>query len=232
MVPNLLTLGNLISGCLSIVFVLHDSPTAGLLCIAISLLLDFLDGLVARALGVSSEIGIQLDSLADVISFGVAPAIMMFDLLFSMTSNYALAFTAFLIPSFGAYRLARFNVEQSSTSHFSGLPIPAAALYFCGLFWLNHTTDCDTCQSPFGHPAFLLVSILLVSLLMVSRRPHFSFKMKSLAWKGNEYQWAYLFIVLVSIPFLKTLTASFSIVLYVFLSLIWSSKVYPKSLDT
>lgn len=232
MVPNLLTLGNLISGCLSIVFVLHDFPTAGLICVAISLLLDFLDGLVARALGVSSEIGIQLDSLADVISFGVAPAIMMFDLLFSMNSNYELAFTAFLIPAFGAFRLARFNVEQSSTSHFSGLPIPAAAVYFCGLFWLNHTTYCTTCQSPFSHPAFLLVSILLISLLMVSRRPHFSFKVKSLTWKGNEYQWTYLFIVLVSIPFLKTLAASFSIVLYVFLSLLWSSRMHPKSLDT
>lgn len=232
MVPNLLTLGNLISGCLSIVFVLHDFPIAGLICIAISLLLDFLDGLVARALGVSSDIGIQLDSLADVISFGVAPAIMMFDLLFSMTGSYALAFTTFFIPAFGAFRLARFNVEQSSTSHFSGLPIPAAALYFCGLFWLNHTVDCNTCQSPFNHPAFLLVSILIFSLLMVSRRPHFSFKMKSLTWKGHEYQWTYLIIVLVSIPFLKTLTASFSIVLYVFLSLMWSGRKFPESQDT
>ncbi len=232
MIPNLLTLGNLISGCLSIVFVLHDLPTAGLVCIAISLVLDFLDGLAARALGVSSEIGIQLDSLADVISFGVAPAIMMFDLLFRESSSYTLAFTAFLIPAFGAFRLARFNIEQASTPHFSGLPIPAAALYFCGLFWLNHTIDCSTCQSPFSHPAFLLISILLISLLMVSRRPHFSFKMKSLTWNSNEYQWSYLIIVLASIPFLETLTASFSIVLYIFMSLIWSTRTKPESLDS
>lgn len=232
MIPNLLTLGNLISGCLSIVLVLHDLPIAGLVCIAISLILDFLDGLVARALGVSSEIGIQLDSLADVISFGVAPGIMIFDLLYTESSSYPLAFTAFLIPAFGAYRLARFNVEQASTSHFSGLPIPAAAMYFCGLFWLNHSINCSTCQSPFSHPAFLLISVVLISILMVSRSPHFSFKMKSLSWKGNAYQWSYLIIVLASIPFLKTLTASFSIVLYIFMSLLWSSRTKPKSLDS
>ena len=223
MVPNLLTLGNLISGCLSMVFVFQEKPMAAIICIGISLLLDFLDGLIARMLQVSSDLGIQLDSLADVVSFGVAPAMMMFDVLSSSSNVEIISYLAFIFPAFGAYRLARFNIQQTNSAYFQGLPIPAAATYFCGLFWLRAQSGCSDCSLPFDHPIFIVVSLIILSFLMVSQLPHFSFKLKSFIWRGNEFPFFYIILVALSLPFLKVLTVSFSIVLYIFLSLIWSN---------
>lgn len=223
--PNLLTLCNLFSGCVAIVFIFTGRPIAAVVCVGISLLADFLDGMVARLLRVDHPMGVQLDSLADVVSFGVVPAAMLFHMLKGLEEAFGplqvvLPFVAFIFPLFGAYRLARFNLNSGSTDYFSGLPIPAAALYITGLYLVAHASSCQRCADIFVNPIVLLLSLAMFSYLMVSTLPHFSFKFKRLSWSGHRIQWLYLILVVVLISMLKEASISLAIVLYVFLSLL------------
>ncbi len=223
--PNLLTLINLFSGCLALVFVFRHRPTAVLACMGLSLLADFLDGLLARRLGVIAPIGKQLDSLADVVSFGVVPGAILYMLIqgvFPVGGNPGqyLPFTGFIFTIIGAYRLARFNVDSGATDHFVGLPIPAAALYVVGLYWIAEGTSCLSCTTIFINPYVLGLSIVLLCYLMTSTLPHFSFKVKSTAWRGQKVQWIYLVLLLPLALLFKEASLSLAIVLYVFLSLI------------
>ena len=134
MVPNILTLFNLFSGCLGIVYAFTDQPYAAIFCVGLSLLFDFLDGLTARILRQQHPLGGDLDSLADVVSFGVLPGVFYYHLLSGLSvidSNPWLVMSGFIFTLFGAYRLARFNVMHGAESHFSGLPIPSAAIFSC-----------------------------------------------------------------------------------------------------
>ena len=223
--PNVLTLSNLFSGCLSIVFIFADRPLAAIMCVGLCLLADFLDGLVARILRVNQPIGIQLDSLSDVVSFGVVPGVMLYQMLHQTNALDApiadiLPYTAFLFPLFGAYRLARFNIQAGSGDFFSGLPIPAAAVYFTGLYLLANASSCEQCARIFINPVVLLLSLVLFCYLMVSTLPHFWFKFKTLSWTGHQVQWIYIIMVLILIILLREASISLAIVLYVFLSLL------------
>ena len=226
MVPNILTLFNLFSGCLGIVYAFTDQPYAAIFCVGLSLLFDFLDGLTARILRQQHPLGGDLDSLADVVSFGVLPGVFYYHLLSGLSvidSIPWLVMSGFIFTLFGAYRLARFNVMHGTESHFSGLPIPSAAIFVTGLYWIDHSTNCVSCASAFINPYVILLSIIFLSYLMVSSLPHFSFKMKHLSWKGQEIQWIYLLILIILIFFLKEVAVSLSIVLYIFLSLAYYS---------
>jgi CDP-diacylglycerol--serine O-phosphatidyltransferase len=226
MVPNILTLLNLFSGCVGIVFAFTDKPFLAIFCVGLSLLFDFLDGMMARVLRQSHPLGGELDSLADVVSFGVLPGVMYYQMLSELSVSGiwpGIVFAGFIFTLFGAYRLARFNVMHNAQSHFSGLPIPSAAIFVTGLYWINHSTNCDNCATAFMNPYVILLSILFLSYLMVSSLPHFSFKMKKLAWKGQEVQWVYLGLVVVLVVFLREVAISFAVVLYIFLSLVYFS---------
>lgn len=187
-IPNGITCLNALSGVAAIIFALKgETVLAGLpayqwgfIFIGIAAVADFLDGFMARLLGAYSDMGKELDSLCDAISFGVAPGM----LLFAALDGNPLQWFALLIPVAGVLRLARFNVDTRQTVNFIGMPIPANAI-----FWIGYTSylydGADTLRLWF----VLLPVLLLVCWLMLSPLPLFSLKFKSWGWKGNEFRW-------------------------------------------
>ncbi|MDB4866258.1 MAG: pssA [Cohnella sp.] len=165
-IPNLFTVGNLFLGVISIILSFNGEPNTAALLVIIAMLLDGLDGRVARALNVQSEFGKELDSLSDVISFGVAPAFIMYQAAFMETPPALAWIVTAIFPICGALRLARFNVIEGIPGYFIGLPIPAAGGVLATLA-LFHTEL---------HVALLLVSTLALSFLMISNMKYPNFK--------------------------------------------------------
>lgn len=167
--PNLFTIGNLFLGMISIILVFNGKPELASIFVIVAMLLDGLDGRVARALNVQSEFGKELDSLSDIISFGVAPAFIMYVVVFKdavlINEPTAWIVTA-IFPICGALRLARFNVVAGTPGYFIGLPIPAAGGVLCTLALFQKELN----------PYILLLSTLLLSYLMVSRVKYPNFK--------------------------------------------------------
>jgi len=190
-IPNLITCLNLLAGCFACVMALKfNNYTGAFIFIAMAAVFDFLDGLSARLLKAYSDIGIQLDSLADVISFGLAPGCIVYSYFASYTYIGGFPLLAFLLPVFSAVRLAKFNVDGRQTTSFLGLPVPAS-----GLFWSSFIPSIHWIAAPFSIYGLLtMVSILLIAfcVLMVSELPMFSLKFKNLKWKDN--QWSFLLI--------------------------------------
>lgn len=242
--PNILTLSNLFFGCMAIVFVLHTQPFIGELngekfwisspqqfyyasiCIFIAAIFDLFDGMVARWLQVFSPIGKDLDSLADVVSFGVAPAMIMMKLLWMAWMKYPQAMDisiwavspAFFIACFGALRLARFNQSIPQTDYFIGVPIPANGLVIASLPLI-------VIQNPLGwgmkllNPWILYIIIALLCWLMISRLHLFTLKLSNFSVKKYAPQILWLLLSIVGIFFLHTLVVPFSFLLYIILSL-------------
>ncbi|MBQ3710488.1 MAG: CDP-diacylglycerol--serine O-phosphatidyltransferase [Bacteroidales bacterium] len=226
-IPNAITCGNLFSGCFSILFSFSDMPVVAAVMIFAAGLFDFLDGFMARLLDAHSPIGADLDSLSDVVSFGVAPSFIMYRLMLEgMTEpiwpvgNVSLfACLAFLLPVFSAIRLAKFNVDTRQTTSFIGLPTPPMAIFMASLplaFW-----QMDVLGQPVLNPYLGLGIVLLFSFMMVSNRPFFSFKMKSVAWKGNEVRWIFLILALVGFAVFRFVALPFILLLYILLSLLF-----------
>lgn len=228
-IPNILTLSNLFSGCMAISMAFQDNFKAVVIWVAIAALFDFLDGLAARLLKSYSPLGKELDSLADVVSFGVAPASAVFILLrdFSLLPSYLgplhlwIPYLAFLIPVFSAYRLAKFNIDERQTTSFRGLPAPAN-----GLFWISY---CYGMVEVVGgnESLFYLTTglIILMSLLMISEIPMFSLKIKKLAVEGNEKQIILIVLMILLIALLDIGGVAWGIVGYILLSILGRSKV-------
>ncbi|WP_080832014.1 CDP-diacylglycerol--serine O-phosphatidyltransferase [Cohnella massiliensis] len=165
-IPSVFTIGNLFLGVLAIILAFHDRAEGAALLVIIAMLLDGVDGRVARALNVQSEFGKELDSLSDVISFGVAPAFIMYQAAFiDVTPALAWIVTA-IFPICGALRLARFNVMEGVPGYFIGLPIPAAGGVLATLALFDQEL----------HVSLLLISTLLLSFLMVSGIKYPNFK--------------------------------------------------------
>ena len=170
--PNTLTMLNLVMGCFALLA--HDVQDA-FTFVLIAAFADLLDGLVARAIGAACEMGKQLDSLADVVSFGVVPAFWLFRLLQPELKTWAAI--AFLLAVAAAFRLARFNLDTSKSTGFKGLPVPAN-----GLFWLSVLSLTET--QPLSNEV-LVGFILLFAFLMASTLPLLSFKFSNFSWKEN-----------------------------------------------
>lgn len=195
-IPNTLTSCNLISGCIATVFALNANYGMALAFIIIGAVFDFFDGMGARLLGVSSPIGKELDSLADDVTFGVAPSSMIFTLLLTIDKPDALApvaqyvpYLAFIMAAFSALRLAKFNLDERQTTSFIGLPTPANALFWGALIvgseeWLTSTPDIIY---------LLLIMIFVSSWLLVAEIPMFALKFKHWGWHDNRTK--YVFIV-------------------------------------
>ncbi len=182
--PNVLTLLNLFCGALAVVSVLFLHVEEALILQAISLVADFFDGLLARKLGVAGPLGVQLDSLADVVSFGMFPGAVVYMLLvqswnidpgMSNLEDRLLLYPAFLLPVFGALRLARFNISTDQGDKFIGLPIPAMSLFFAGLLLIQLNGDIPMIEF-IEKKWFLYGSILLFAYLMNSHWVHFKIK--------------------------------------------------------
>ena len=220
-IPNAITSLNLLFGSIACIMALTPSCTVttyrmAFLFIALSAVADFFDGLVARLLHAVSAIGKELDSLADLVSFGLAPAMVLYNMMLGHGAGHW-ALVALLLPVFGALRLARFNVDTNQTTTFTGLPIPANAI-----FWIGFTAWYAIHEMPLW---IVLLLIVILSLLMVCNLRMFSLKMHNLwSFKDNWAQYLQMIasVAVVAIMGLSGLT--FVIILYVLLSIIKREK--------
>ena len=223
-VPNIITLANLLCGCGSIVasLVVGDFTLAFIFVVA-SAVCDFFDGFTARLLRQYSDIGVQLDSLADMVSFGVAPSAVMYAFaaqggvtLFGLPDGVvaALVFVPFIMAAFSALRLAKFNIDDTQHDSFSGLPTPANAI-FCLSFVYAAVAKGIVVEVEW----VALISIVMAALL-VSPIRMFSFKLKSLSWAANKSQYIFLALSLVAFLTLGVYSVPTIIVLYVVISTI------------
>lgn len=190
-IPNTVTCLNIVSGCVSIYFSFQGDFTSALYAIIAASVFDFLDGFAARALKAYSDIGKELDSLCDVVSFGVAPAVMMGSFM-SLTGAFhpVMCFFPLLISVFSALRLARFNLDTRQTENFIGLPVPANALFLCSL--LAYADWSDNAFTYLGNFWLLPLLTAVFSYLLVSEMPFFSMKLRSLSWKDNKVRYIFL----------------------------------------
>ncbi len=226
-IPNTITCLNLFSGCIACVMAFEANYMLALGFIILSAVFDFFDGMLARVLKAPSPIGKDLDSLADDISFGVAPALMVFTLFKEMVypsfltglSDY-FPYLAFILAVFSALRLAKFNVDVRQTSSFIGLPVPANALFWGALIVGSHSLLVSEKFSPL----YLLALIFLFSWLLISEIPMFSLKFKNLTWKDNKIQFLFLAVCIVLIAVLKVSGIAACIVWFIILSLLTMKK--------
>ena len=230
-IPNTITCLNLLSGCMSILFIASGMPVKAAIMILVAGLFDFLDGFAARMLNEHSPIGRDLDSLSDVVSFGVAPGLIM-----SYMMNNGLDMPqlrvydvdlmpclGFMLPVFAAIRLARFNIDHSQDFAFRGLPAPGMAIFVASLplalSQVGHLTD-----GALGYWACLGITMVF-SFMMVSRLRFFSFKMKSAKWKGNEVRWIFLIVAVAAVAVFRLVALPFVMVLYMLLSVFFAEKM-------
>ena len=193
-IPNTITCLNLISGCIATYWAFQGDYQLALLFIVIGAVFDFFDGMSARLLHVSSDIGKELDSLADDITFGFAPSAIVFSFLSSFHIHLPLVpFLAFVIAAFSALRLAKFNLDERQTLGFIGLPTPANALFWGALIV---SLDMQTWFEPYQQPSYWLYIVLALipvsCWLLVSEIPMFALKFKTWGWKGNEIKYIFL----------------------------------------
>jgi CDP-diacylglycerol---serine O-phosphatidyltransferase len=228
-IPNFITLLNLLSGSVAVIMVFSGEPACASWFILLAALFDFTDGMAARLLNARSPIGAELDSLADVISFGLAPAAIVYSLMTDSThlpdlqaGGFALLpFSALLIAVGAALRLAKFNTDPGQAEEFKGLPTPATGLFIAALPLIsNYKAIVPITENLFSDFYVLAVIVVLLSWLMVSTIPMMSLKFKNLALKGNIYR----FILLGSVPilflFFGFAAVPAAILLYILLSFI------------
>lgn len=235
-IPNFITSLNLAAGFTSIIFAANgDLPTASWLILA-AMVFDFFDGFSARLLKAYSEIGKELDSLADVVSFGVAPAIIIYRLLVPalhdtmLTEGIAsiLKYTPVLMPVCAALRLAKFNIDTSQTTSFKGLPTPANAIAVISVVIAASYGSLPLLKSFSGSPAALIVYSIILSILMVTRLSLLSLKFKNLKFKGNEGRYILIGLALISFIIFGLAAAPLLIPIYIIVSLV-SFKSPPAS---
>ncbi len=225
-IPNFITLLNLLAGLLSIYFATTGNLQLAGLLVFVAAVFDFFDGFAARLLHAKSVIGVQLDSLADMVSFGVAPAFVLFYTIRELTGTGTpeyLPFTAFVVPLFSALRLAKFNVDDEQTTSFKGLPTPATGLLLAsfpimimGCLAENKGIYYDIVTNPY----FLASVGLISSALMVSNIPMFSLKFSSLSWTENQTRYLFIVLSVALLILLKVAAVPLIILLYLLLSIV------------
>jgi len=213
-VPNALTSANLICGCLGILSV-FNYPVEAAYFIWAACVFDFFDGFAARLLKVSSPIGKELDSLADVVSFGVLPSMAMYRWLEANSDNGWVPYVAIMIAVFSALRLAKFNIDENQSDSFIGVPTPANALFLTALVFLP-----DSIRLIVFDGTVLLSITIAFSLLLVAPINLFALKFKNYQWKGNEVRFTFLALSVFLLVFLKAGGLPFIILSYILISLV------------
>lgn len=250
-IPNLFTLLNLVFGCLAIVFTLQngieifvDSNGIQLLdipekiwmasfFIGLAAVVDFLDGFVARLFNASSEMGKQLDSLADVVSFGVAPGIIVYQFLRlsiaqeegGLDASIVWLLPAFILPCAAAWRLAKFNLDPSQGYSFKGVPTPAVGLLVASLPLIYWNVNEEWVREVLLNKWILVGFVLLVSFLMVSNIPIMSFKFRDFSLKNNLPKYLLVLIGIAALVLLKWLAIPVIFIAYVLVSLLFKNKI-------
>jgi CDP-diacylglycerol---serine O-phosphatidyltransferase len=240
-IPNTITCLNLLCGCLAVIAALSGEPLTGAFLIIFGAVLDFFDGFAARLLKVSSPIGKELDSLADVVTFGLAPGLILLQSYVACLHHdvepninryvptsleflveYPLLIFPLLIPIFSALRLAKFNVDERQTMGFRGLPTPASALWCISVPLIQWYTPSylPDMSSVVGSFAFIIASSIGLSALMVSDIPLMAMKFKSYSWKGNQLRFGFLISAMLLLIILQTVALPVILLLYVLVSII------------
>lgn len=227
-IPNAITLLNLFAGCAAIVCILDGRFWPAFWLLFFAGLADYCDGMVARMLGVHSPLGKELDSMADLVSFGVAPGAILYTLLVMGPMEYDgapppgphwWALPAFALSVFSGLRLARFNLDPRQTDHFIGLATPSSTTFVAGLM-LVYAFDTHGLRYFVGQPVFLFACTAVLSFLLVSELPMFSFKFHRPVWKGNELKFIFAGAALLMLVVLHELALSLIILLYILLNLV------------
>lgn len=221
-IPNLLTLGNLLCGCLGILCVFEgDLKTASYLT-GLALLLDFGDGFLARLLNSSSPIGKELDSLADMVTFGALPAFVVFSLVKNAAGEFPayLPYLAFVIAVFSALRLAKFNIDTRQSESFIGLPTPANGMIVASFPFIPES-GFEFLDNPWVLTAYAFV----ISFLLVAEIPLFALKFKDFSWQANRIKYVFLVLSLLLLLWLMIPAIPLIILLYFVLSLLIHLKV-------
>jgi CDP-diacylglycerol---serine O-phosphatidyltransferase len=236
--PNALTLANLFCGCCALLFTFYWRPEIAALFTAGSFFFDYLDGMAARALKVSSPLGKELDSLADVVSFGVVPGAMLYQLINGGGETLALQFgsfsvgkaieltglPAFVLSAFSALRLAKFNLDTRQTSYFIGLSTPACTVFVLGIALSVHHDRFGLAEM-LGNQYFLFALIPVLSWLLVSEIPMFGMKIKRFDVKSNGINIAFVVLFAVLVFLLKELALSAIVVCYILASIVLKNKI-------
>mgnify|MGYP006287475275 CR=1 FL=1 len=217
-IPNALTCFNLLSGCIGITFAFSGELKLAVMFIWIGGAFDFLDGFVARMLKVSSAIGQQLDSLADMITFSLLPAIIMYHFMLGVAPEEYLSYFAFLLAVFSALRLAKFNIDERQSDVFYGLPTPAMALFISAFPYILKENPAQTGDILTNFWALAMITILL-SALMVADIKLLALKFKGFQWNGNKMRYLLIMVSVLLIFWLKLAALPLIIIFYVILSM-------------
>jgi len=210
-IPNAITCANLFSGCIGIVYAFNGALEMAAYFVLLSGIFDFFDGLAARALNVKSSIGKELDSLADMVSFGFLPGVVLFKLLsVSDFSADLLPYLGFVVTVFSALRLAKFNVDTRQTEDFIGLNTPMNTLLIVSLPFIQK----DYPQI-IGSTLFLVSLTAILSFLLVSEIRIFSMKLSNLSWAHNKYKYIFLICSVILAVVLKFVAVPFILILYI-----------------
>jgi CDP-diacylglycerol--serine O-phosphatidyltransferase len=241
-IPNLITLLNLLSGTIAVFFAVKEQLVLAGLFVFLGIFFDFFDGLTARLLNVQGELGKQLDSLADVVTSGVVPGIILFQLIsYSLIKNgwstgskfitefitkdyfnstFFIALIGLIFTLASAYRLAKFNIDERQSSSFIGLPTPAATLVVISLPFILEYSTSGLAHNLIGSTWFLIILTLLLTYFMNAEIPLFSLKFNDFTWKNNKIKFIFLALTVITTVIFKFLAIPLVIVLYVLLSLI------------
>ena len=218
-IPNLLTISNLICGCIALYFAFKGELVFTAYLIGLAAIFDFMDGAAARLLNVSNPLGKELDSLADMVSFGLVPGAIVFYLLEeSPLSQYS--FMALIIPIFSAYRLAKFNVDENQNENFIGLPTPANCLVFISIPLITTFNSDSTIANLFEKPEILLIITILMSMALVSKINMFSLKFKNLKFQDNKIRFFIITMSIMLLTWLKFIAIPIIILLYIMMSIV------------
>ena len=233
-VPNFITSLNLAAGSLAVFFGVEGQLGLAAVFIIAAAVFDFLDGMSARLLKAYSEIGKQLDSLADLVSFGLAPAAMLFTMLElaifqenqpisaieATALQWIFLYSVLLVPISGAFRLAKFNLDTRQSDSFLGLPIPANALFYASLGLILQLGGKPEINQIILNRFNLLTAIVLFSALMISELPMFSLKFKNLKWRDNQLQFLFIGLCILLLVSIKLYALPLIIFSYILISVL------------
>ena len=238
-IPNIITLGNLFSGLMAVLLILNGQYVWAGFFTFLGAFFDFFDGMVARLLGVSGELGKQMDSLADMVSFGVVPGMAMFAMLKLANADLAnevfyanenlnillhtdtvYALPGFLITLFSALRLANFNIDTRQSSSFVGVPTPAITLFVLSIFLIAVLKQDELVERIVATSWVLYLVTILASYALVAEIPLFAMKFKVWNWQDNKIRWVFVAIVVPLLAIFQLVAVPLIIIVYVLLSLI------------
>jgi len=223
-IPNTITLLNLLCGCIALMFATQPDFELAFLFVCLGIFLDFFDGFFARLFKVSGPLGVQLDSLADMVTSGVVPGIIMYVMLSNASHATYLPYLGFIITLGSCYRLAKFNIDERQTDSFIGLPTPANAIFIMSLPLVLQHTDSLLLLEALVTPWVLLVITFFSAFMLNAEIPLFSLKIKNFSLRNNAVQLIFLALSILLLAFLQYTGIPLVIILYILMSVISNAR--------